>query len=272
MRREYRGLGTALVTPFRDGKVDYDAFRALVRRQVEAGVDFLVPLGSTAETPCLEDEEKVNILKITKEESNGLPIVAGVGSNSPAATIRNMRLLDPFGADAYLVVVPFYNKPEQEGIYQYFKTIAEATDRDVILAQIPNVRAVKEASGNVTQIIDIRRQAPEGFTVLSGNDDQTLPLMASGCDGVISVASNVAPSQMKALADAAAAGDMEKAVALNNELMPLYHACFVESNPIPVKAALSIMGFCTPEMRLPLTEAVQSTRDLLSGIVGSYSK
>ena len=291
MRREYRGLGTALVTPFRDGKVDYDAFRALVRRQVEAGVDFLVPLGSTAETPCLEDEETVNILKITKEESNGLPIVAGVGSNSPAATIRNMRLLDPFGADAYLVVVPFYNKPEQEGIYQYFKTIAEATDRDVILynvpgrtgtnmktstvlrlAQIPNVRAVKEASGNVTQIIDIRRQAPEGFTVLSGNDDQTLPLMASGCDGVISVASNVAPSQMKALADAAAAGDMEKAVALNNELMPLYHACFVESNPIPVKAALSLMGFCTPEMRLPLTEAVQSTRDLLAGIVGNYSK
>ena len=246
MNMEYKGLGTALVTPFRDGKVDYDAFRALVRRQVEAGVDFLVPLGSTAETPCLEDEEKVNILKITKEESKGLPIVAGVGSNSPAATIRNMRLLDPYGADAYLVVVPFYNKPEQEGIYQYFKTIAEATDRDVILynvpgrtgtnmkpetvlrlAQIPNIRAVKEASGNVTQIIEIRRQTPGGFTVLSGNDDQTLPLMASGCDGVISVASNVAPSQMKALVDAVSARDMDRAVALNNDLMPLYHACFV---------------------------------------------
>ena len=286
MRREYRGLGTALVTPFRDGKVDYDAFRALVRRQVEAGVDFLVPLGSTAETPCLEDEEKVNILKITKEESNGLPIVAGVGSNSPAATIRNMRLLDPFGADAYLVVVPFYNKPEQEGIYQYFKTIAEATDRDVILynvpgrtgtnmktettlrlAEIPNITAVKEASGDIAQIIDIKRQAPEGFAVLSGNDDQTLPLMACGADGVISVASNVAPEQMKALTRAVAASDLKEAIRLNNSLMPLYHACFVESNPIPAKAALSLMGICRDEMRLPLLPATGGTRTLLADVL-----
>lgn len=282
----FSGLGTALVTPFKDGKVDFEAYRRLVRRQVESGVDFLVPLGSTAETPCLEDDEKQELLKIAKEESAGLPVVAGVGSNSLTATVRNMRVLDGFGADAYLVVVPFYNKPVQEGLYQYFKAVAESTDRQVILynvpgrtgtnmktgtvlrlAELPNVSAVKEASGDVSQIIDIKRLAPEGFSVLSGNDDQTLPLMASGCDGVISVASNVAPAEMKALTEAVRRSDLKEAVRLNNSLMPLYRACFVESNPIPVKAALACMGYCRAEMRLPLTEAVQSTKELLANVI-----
>ena len=232
---DFKGLATALVTPFVDGEVDWKAFRNLVRRQVEAGVDFLVPLGSTAETPCLTDAEKVKILEIAREESNGLPIVAGAGSNSLTATVQNMRLLDGHGADAYLIVVPFYNKPTQEGLYQYFKAVAEETDRQVILynvpgrtgtnmktettlrlAEIPNVTAVKEASGDLAQIIDIKRQAPEGFTVLSGNDDQTLPLMACGADGVISVASNVAPEQMKALTRAVASSDLKEAIRLNN--------------------------------------------------------
>ena len=283
---DFKGLATALVTPFVDGKVDWKAFRNLVRRQVEAGVDFLVPLGSTAETPCLTDAEKVKILEIAREESNGLPIVAGAGSNSLAATVQNMRLLDGHGADAYLIVVPFYNKPTQEGLYQYFKAVAEETDRQVILynvpgrtgtnmktettlrlAEIPNVTAVKEASGDLAQIIDIKRQAPEGFTVLSGNDDQTLPLMACGADGVISVASNVAPEQMKALTRAVAASDLKEAIRLNNSLMPLYHACFVESNPIPVKAALSLMGLCRDEMRLPLLPATGGTRTLLADVL-----
>lgn len=283
---DFNGLATALVTPFVDGEVDWKAFRNLVRRQVEAGVDFLVPLGSTAETPCLTDAEKVKILEIAREESNGLPIVAGAGSNSLTATVQNMRLLDGHGADAYLIVVPFYNKPTQEGLYQYFKAVAEETDRQVILynvpgrtgtnmktettlrlAEIPNVTAVKEASGDLAQIIDIKRQAPEGFTVLSGNDDQTLPLMACGADGVISVASNVAPEQMKALTRAVAASDLKEAIRLNNSLMPLYHACFVESNPIPVKAALSLMGLCRDEMRLPLLPATGGTRTLLADVL-----
>lgn len=283
---DFKGLATALVTPFVDGEVDWKAFRNLVRRQVEAGVDFLVPLGSTAETPCLTDAEKVKILEIAREESNGLPIVAGAGSNSLTATVQNMRLLDGHGADAYLIVVPFYNKPTQEGLYQYFKAVAEETDRQVILynvpgrtgtnmktettlrlAEIPNVTAVKEASGDLAQIIDIKRQAPEGFTVLSGNDDQTLPLMACGADGVISVASNMAPEQMKALTRAVAASDLKEAIRLNNSLMPLYHACFVESNPIPVKAALSLMGLCRDEMRLPLLPATGGTRTLLADVL-----
>ena len=283
---DFKGLATALVTPFVDGEVDWQAFRNLVRRQVEAGVDFLVPLGSTAETPCLTDAEKVKILEIAREESNGLPIVAGAGSNSLTATVRNMRLLDGRGADAYLIVVPFYNKPTQEGLYQYFKAVAEETDRQVILynvpgrtgtnmktettlrlAEIPNITAVKEASGNLAQIIDIKRQAPEGFAVLSGNDDQTLPLMACGADGVISVASNVAPEQMKALTRAVAASDLKEAIRLNNSLMPLYHACFVESNPIPAKAALSLMGLCSDEMRLPLLPATGGTRTLLADVL-----
>lgn len=287
----FKGLGTALVTPFKDGSVDYDAYRVLVRRQVAAGVDFLVPLGSTAETPCLSDEEKQELLKITREESAGLPVVAGVGSNSLTATVRNMRVLDPYGADAYLVVVPFYNKPVQEGLYQYFKAVAGETDRQVILynvpgrtgtnmktetvlrlAELPNVSAVKEASGDVNQIIDIKRLAPEGFSVLSGNDDQILPLMASGCDGVISVASNVAPEAVKALTEAVFRSDLKEAIRLNNSLMPLYKACFVESNPIPVKAAMSLMGYCSAEMRLPLTEAVQSTKDLLSEVIAGVEK
>lgn len=283
---DFKGLATALVTPFVDGEVDWKAFRNLVRRQVEAGVDFLVPLGSTAETPCLTDAEKVKILEIAREESNGLPIVAGAGSNSLTATVQNMRLLDGHGADAYLIVVPFYNKPTQEGLYQYFKAVAEETDRQVILynvpgrtgtnmktettlrlAEIPNITAVKEASGNLAQIIDIKRQAPEGFTVLSGNDDQTLPLMACGADGVISVASNMAPKQMKALTRAVAASDLKEAIRLNNSLMPLYHACFVESNPIPAKAALSLMGLCRDEMRLPLLPATGGTRTLLADVL-----
>lgn len=283
---DFKGLATALVTPFVDGEVDWQAFRNLVRRQVEAGVDFLVPLGSTAETPCLTDAEKVKILEIAREESNGLPIVAGAGSNSLTATVWNMRLLDGHGADAYLIVVPFYNKPTQDGLYQYFKAVAEETDRQVILynvpgrtgtnmktettlrlAEIPNITAVKEASGDIAQIIDIKRQAPANFTVLSGNDDQTLPLMACGADGVISVASNVAPEQMKALTRAVAASDLKEAIRLNNSLMPLYHACFVESNPIPAKAALSLMGLCRDEMRLPLLPATVGTRTLLADVL-----
>lgn len=286
LKKGYKGLGTALVTPFLSGKVDYDAYRTLVRRQAESEVDFLVPLGSTAETPCLTDEEKVEIMKITKSESAGKPVIAGVGANSYAATVRNMRVLDDCGADAYLIVTPFYNKPTQEGLYQYFKAVASETDRKIVLynvpgrtginmkaettlrlAEVPNIVAVKEASGDVAQIIDIKRQAPDGFTVLSGNDDQTLPLMASGIDGVISVVSNVVPDMMASLVKAVNDSDLQKAISLNNKLVPLYHACFAESNPIPVKAALSLMGLCADEMRLPLIPASEPTKALLKSLL-----
>ena len=281
-----KGCGTALATPFINGKVDFEAYKRLVTRQVEAGIHFLVPLGSTAETPCLENDEKVELLRITRELCPDRPLVAGVGTNSPAATIRNIRLLESCGPDAWLVVVPYYNKPTQQGLYEYFKTIAEATDKPIVaynvpgrtgtnmtaettlrLASIPGIIAVKEASGKLDQIEAVAKGRPDGFKVLSGNDDQTFPIMRFGGDGVISVASNVAPELMVALVEAAAAGDFAKAEEIDKKLAPLYDACFVESNPIPAKAALSIMGFCSAEMRLPLTTAVPSTFDTMRKVL-----
>ena len=281
-----RGCGTALVTPFRDGKVDFEAYGKMVRRQVEAGIDFLVPLGSTAETPCLEDDEKVELLRIARELCPDKPVVVGVGTNSPAATVRNIRLLEPLGPDAYLVVVPYYNKPTQEGIYRYFAHVAEATSKGIVaynvpgrtgtnmkasttlrVATIPNVIAVKEASGDLAQVKDVIDGRPEGFSVLSGNDDQTLQIISDGGDGVISVASNLAPGLMEEFVSAALGGDLAKAAELDKKLMPLYDGCFVESNPIPAKAGLSLLGLCTAEMRLPLTEAVPSTFDAMKRIL-----
>lgn len=281
-----KGCGTALATPFKNGKVDFEAYRKLVTRQVEAGIHFLVPLGSTAETPCLEDDEKVELLKITRELCPNRPLVAGVGTNSPVATIRNIRLLEPYGPDAWLVVVPYYNKPTKQGLYEYFKVIAEATDKPIVaynvpgrtgtnmtadttvrIAGIPGIIAVKEASGKLDQIETVVKTRPDGFGVLSGNDDQTFDIMGYGGEGVISVASNVAPELMVEFVEAAGAGDFAKAKELNDKLFPLFDACFVESNPVPAKAALSILGLCEPDMRLPLTTAVPSTFDLMRKVI-----
>ena len=276
------GCGTALITPFRNGEVDYDAFAALVDRQVAAGIDVLVPLGTTGETPCLEDEERIKVLQIAKEHSNGLPIIAGGGTNSLQHTIRSMRQLEPHGVDAFLIVVPYYNKPTQDGQYQYFKAVAESTDRPIVLynvpgrtgvnmaaettlrlAEIDNVVAVKEASGNREQIMEILRNAPDGFQVLSGNDDDTLWMMENGGAGIISVASNVAPVQMAQFIKAVREGRMEDAQAWNEKLTPLFNNCFVESNPIPAKAAMAAMGLIANELRLPLVPCKQSTYDLM---------
>lgn len=276
------GCGTALVTPFRNGAVDYDAFAALVDRQVQAGVDFLVPLGTTGETPCLTDEEKISILKLTKEHSGGLPVVAGVGTNSLEHTIANIRLLEPHGVDFFLVVVPYYNKPPQEGQYRYFKAVAEAAAKPVILynvpgrtganmtaqtalrlAAVPNIVGIKEASDDREQILEILKGRPEGFSVLSGNDDQTLDLMLGGADGVISVASNVVPKDVVEMVNALRNGRREDAEAMHERLLPLFRNCFVESNPIPAKAALAAMGLMENELRLPLVPAQQETYDLM---------
>ena len=276
------GCGTALITPFRNGEVDYAAFAALTDRQVAAGIDFLVPLGTTGETPCLEDDERIKVLQIAKEHSGGLPIVAGGGTNSLQHTIRSMQMLDPHGVDAFLIVVPYYNKPTQEGQYQYFKAVAESTDKPIVLynvpgrtgvnmpaetalrlAEIPNIVAIKEASGNRPQVEEILRNAPKGFEVLSGNDDDTYWMMHQGGAGVISVASNVAPKHMAELISAIRGGYTEKAFKLNEELTPLFTNCFVESNPIPAKAALHAMGLIENEFRLPLIPAQQGTYDLM---------
>ena len=276
------GCGTALITPFRNGEVDYDAFAALVDRQVAGGVDFLVPLGTTGETPCLTDDEKIRILNIAKEHSCGLPVMAGVGTNSLEHTIANIRLLEPHGVDYFLVVVPYYNKPPQEGIYQYYKAVAAATEKPVVLynvpgrtgvnmtaettlrlAEIDNIVAVKEASGNRAQIEEILRNAPKDFAVLSGNDDDTIWMMEQGGAGIISVASNVAPVQMAEFVSAMKEGRWEMAREMNEKLTPLFTNCFVESNPIPAKAAMAAMGLIENELRLPLVPSQQSTYELM---------
>ena len=279
---DLRGCGTALITPFRNGAVDYDAFAATIDRQVEAGIDFLVPLGTTGETPCLEDDERIKVLQVAREHGAGLPIVVGGGTNSLKHTIRSMQMLDPYGVDAFLIVVPYYNKPTQEGQFQYFKAVAESTGKPIVLynvpgrtganmtaettlrlAEIDNIVAVKEASGNRGQIEEILRNAPKDFMVLSGNDDDTLWMMEKGGAGIISVASNVAPRHMARFVKAIREGYHEKAHALNEELTPLFRNCFVESNPIPAKAAMHAMGLIENELRLPLVPAQKETYDLM---------
>lgn len=277
------GCGTALITPFLNGEVDYDAFAALVDRQVSAGIDFLVPLGTTGETPCLEDDERIKVLQTAKEHGNGLPILVGGGTNSLRHTVKSMQMLDPHGVDAFLIVVPYYNKPTQEGQYQYFKAVAESTEKPIVLynvpgrtganmtaettlrlAEIDNIVAVKEASGNRAQIEEILRNAPKDFAVLSGNDDDTIWMMEQGGAGIISVASNVAPVQMAEFISAMKECRWEKAREMNERLTPLFTNCFVESNPIPAKAALAAMGLIKNELRLPLVPSRQSTYDLMA--------
>ena len=285
---QLKGCGTALLTPFKqDGSVDYEAFAKTVDRQVEAGIHFLVPLGTTGETPCLSAEERVEILRITKEHSKGLPIVAGGGTNSLEETKKSMALLEPYGVDYFLIVVPYYNKPTQKGLYEYFKAVAASTSKQIILYNVPgrtganctaettlalardveNIVAVKEASGNYGQISRIIRDAPEGFSVLSGNDDETLSLMATGAQGLISVASNLVPEKMVALVEALQKDDMKSARALHYQLMPLFKACFVESNPIPAKAGMAVLGLMENVLRLPLAPATDATIDLMKQIL-----
>ncbi len=279
-----KGCGTALVTPFKSGAVDYDSYRSCVERQVEAGVDFLVPLATTGETPTLSVEEKLRLLDITRSCAAGLPLLVGCGTNSLQGTLDNMRLLGPHGADAYLVVVPYYNKPTQEGQYRYFKAVSEAADKPVVIYNVPgrtganmtaetairlaedcpNIIGTKEASGNYSQVSEIIRRAPEGFSVLSGDDDMTLAFMATGGQGVVSVASNVAPVEVKALTDAMLQGDLLKARALHHRLSPLFKNCFLESNPIPVKAAMACLGLMSGEVRPPLSDATQMTEEIMS--------
>ena len=275
------GLGTALLTPFKGEEVDYEAFAATVDWQVTTGVDFLVPLGTTGETPTLTESEKLQVLEVTLQHAAGKPVMAGVGTNSLTGTLANMRLLQD--ANAYLIVAPFYNKPPQRGLYAYFKALAESTDKPIVLynvpgrtgcnieaettlalaRDIPNIVGVKEASGNIGQIEAILKGRPEGFSVLSGNDDQTLELMKMGADGVVSVASNVFPSAMVDFVHALQAGKLEEAEKMDARLSPLFKALFVEPNPIPAKAAMAQLGLMENSLRLPLVPATAATEELL---------
>ena len=281
MERIFKGCGTALLTPFKGGEVDYTAFAATVDWQVTAGMDFLVPLGTTGETPTLTESEKLQVLEVALQHAAGKPVMAGVGTNSVTGTLANMRLLQD--ADAYLIVAPFYNKPPQRGIYEYFKALAQSTDKPIVLynvpgrtgcnieaettlalaRDIPNIVGVKEASGNIGQIQAILDGRPEGFSVLSGNDDQTFELMQKGADGVISVASNVFPSAMADFVHALQAGKFEEAKKMDDRLNPLFKALFVEPNPIPAKAAMAQLGLMENSLRLPLVPATEATEALL---------
>lgn len=286
----FKGCGTALVTPFKDGKVDYDAYAALIDRQVEGGVDFLVALATTGETPTLSADEKRRLMQITSEHGGNLPILAGCGSNSLSGTFANMELLKGCRFDAYLVVVPFYNKPTQEGMFRYYKEIASKADKPVIIynvpgrtganmtaqtclriaAECPNIIGTKEASGKLDQVLEVVAGAPSGFAVLSGDDDMTFDLIKGGGHGVISVASNLLPGKVSEMTSAALAGDFGRASELDNALKPLYKACFVESNPIPVKAGMECLGLCTAQVRLPLTEAVPATKALMKKVLAAF--
>jgi len=286
----FHGCGTALVTPFSaDGSVDFDAYRTLVARQISGGVDFLVPLATTGETPALSEEEKKALLRIAGEQAAAsgrrIPILAGCGSNSVNGTLANIKALEPCldMVDAWLVVVPFYNKPTQEGMYRYYKAIAESAGKPIVIynvpgrtganmsaatcirlaCEVPGIIGTKEASGKYDQIAEILKGAPAGFSVLSGDDDMTLSIMEIGAKGVISVAANIVPDKLSAMTAAALKGDFEEARRIDSCLKPLYKACFVESNPIPAKAALNGLGLCGKTMRLPLTEASPETCEMM---------
>ena len=285
-----KGCGTALVTPFKNQEVDYDALEALVDNQIAAGIHFLVPLGTTAETPCLTDDEKVAILNLVKRKSKGLFLLAGAGTNSLEHTKQNIDLLAPCGPDAFLIVTPYYNKPTQVGLKAYFEAVADYSPKPIVLynvpgrtgvnltaettlalAKHPNIIAIKEASGNYAQISRIIGAAPEDFVVLSGNDDETLSLMATGAKGIISVASNIAPRPMVALAEALMSDNMTEARRLHHSLSTLFKNCFVESNPLPVKAGLASMGMIENEFRLPLTVPTQATYDLMKETIAKLN-
>lgn len=279
---KFKGCGTALFTPFKNGKVDLDCFAKCVRRQVEGGIDFLVPLGTTGETPTLSDAEKLEVYRCARENASGLPVVVGVGTNSVTGTIANIRLLNE--ADAFLVVAPYYNKPPQRGMYEYFKTVAGETDKPVILynvpgrtgsnieaettlklaTDVPNIVAVKEASGKIPQIEEILKGAPKDFAVLSGNDDDTFELMKKGAAGVVSVASNVAPALMAEFTHALLDGKFEAAEKMDKAMHALFKNLFIEPNPIPGKAAMAQLGLMDNSLRLPLVPALAETEAIMA--------
>lgn len=284
MLKELKGAGTALVTPFKsDLEVDYDAFRKLVRRQIDNGINYLVPLGTTGETPCLVQDEKKKLVEITLEETKDkIPVIVGVGSNSTKHVIHNINEFKNLNVDGFLVVTPYYNKPTQQGMIEHFTAISEATDKAIVLYNVPsrtsinmtaettiklseieNIIAIKEASSNMSQISEILKYVRESFCVISGNDDETLEICSLGGVGVISVASNLAPKEISQYVNLLLDKNYEEAKNMHHKLFNLFKNCFVESNPIPVKSALNLLGHLENVLRLPLTSSVDSTNETM---------
>ncbi|HYG97912.1 MAG TPA: 4-hydroxy-tetrahydrodipicolinate synthase [Terriglobales bacterium] len=283
-----RGCGTALVTPFnQDGTIDTDALRSLVSWQVESGIDFLLPCGTTGETPTLDRHEWLRVIAITIETAAGrVPILAGATSNSTQDAVDKAKAVAAMpGVDAILTASPYYNKPTQEGQYQHFKALAEAVDKPIILynvpgrtganiepatlarlAELPNIVGVKEASGSIGQIAQVFNAVPEDFLVFSGDDAITLPVMSLGGVGVISVASNEIPREMADMTRAALANDWDCARRIHRKYLPLMEANFIESNPLPVKAVLAMMGKIEEVYRLPLVPMKKDTREKLAAV------
>ncbi len=287
----FSGAFTAIVTPFKDGKVDEEAFKRLLRFGVDGGVSGIVPCGTTGESPTLDHDEHNRVVELTVKELAGqVKVIAGTGSNSTEEAISLTKHAKASGADAALMVAPYYNKPTQEGLYRHYEAVAEAVDIPIIiyniqgrtavnietatmerLAQIPNIVGVKEASGSILQMSEVVRRCGPEFDVLSGDDQMTFPLMALGGRGVISVVSNIIPDKMSALTKAMLAGDVEKARALHFEVFELCQAMFIETNPIPVKAVLGMMGKITPEYRLPLCSLAAPNVEKLKAVVEKYN-
>jgi 4-hydroxy-tetrahydrodipicolinate synthase len=281
----YTGTYTAIVTPLRNGKVDEAALERLVRLQVRGGVDGIVPVGTTGESPTLDYEEHIGVIERSVKFAGGrVKVIAGTGANSTREAIYLTEEAAKVGADASLQVAPYYNKPTQEGLYRHFREIAGATKLPIILysipgrcgveiavetvarlaADCPTVVAIKEAGGNADRVSQLRAACGPRFAILSGDDALTLPFMAVGAHGVVSVASNVMPREVSRMVRAFAAGDTKGALRLHTRLYPLFKDLFVETNPVPVKAALAMLGVMTDEVRLPLVPLSSASRARLT--------
>ena len=290
MRRPFTGCGTALVTPFKaDGSLDEAAVSRLARRQIDLGIHFLVPCGTTGEVPTLTDAEQVRVVELVAAEAKGrVPVLAGAGGYNTQEVIHAALRMKSAGANGILSVTPYYNKPTPEGLYQHYRAIAEAVELPIIvynvpgrtgcnvdpatairLSTIPHVAGVKEASGNVTQMCEIVAGVPDDFIVLSGDDALTLPLMAVGGRGIISVAGNEIPAEMSRLVELAEQGDYAGARALHQRLLPLLLVNFIESNPIPVKSAMASMGLLEEVYRLPMVPPRPASKQRIDAVLQS---
>ena len=288
MRTPWTGVGTALVTPFtKSGDLDDAGVKRLARRQIDAGVHFLVPCGTTGETPTLSEAERRRVVELVVEEANGrVPVMAGAGGYDTREVVHAAREMQKAGANGLLSVTPYYNKPTPEGLFQHFSAVADATDLPIVLynvpgrtgcnmeaptvarlATIPHIVGVKEASGNIQQMAEILRAVPSTFQVLSGDDAITIPLMAIGGRGIISVASNSIPAEMAQMVEAAERGDYQAARALHHRLLPLLLVNFVEANPGPVKFSMAAMGLCEEVFRLPMVSPRPASQEKMLGLL-----